>query len=107
MLNASLAVVAVGVWIFSYVLFFARDLRRWWRMRHTRRQHEAVARERAIRAYAAWVRNIPPPRSRAPIMPVPVPMPMPQTSLVPVRTIVPVHTGVVVPFPQRRRLTQP
>ena len=96
-LNASLAAAAVAIWTGSYGLFFARDLRRWWRGRHRRRQLEAAAREQAVRAYAAWVRNIPPPRSRVPIMP----MAMPTAAAAPARA--PANTAVVLPFPQGRR----
>lgn len=96
-LNVSLATTALAVWGGSYALFFARDLRRWWRNRHARRQRQAAMREQAIRAYAAWVRNIPPPRSRAPILPAPLPIPVPPAARAPRRS------AVVVPFPQGRR----
>lgn len=95
MLNSVLACLAVLTWGASYWLFWERDLRRWWKGRHQRRAQEAKAREQAVRDYAAWVRNIPPPRSRAPVMPVPMPPAPPQSA--------PARQGVVVPFPRGGR----
>jgi hypothetical protein len=93
MLNTVLAWTAAAVWSAAYGIFFARDLRRWWRNRGQRREQNAAERARAIAAYAAWARNIPPPPSRQPIMPPPPrrPAPIPQSR----------YGGNVVPFPRR------
>jgi hypothetical protein len=88
MLNFILAWVAVGLWVLSYGLYFARDLRRWWRLRPQRRAEAARERARRIEAYAAWVRDIPPPRSRVAVMPTPLPPP---------------RTAVIVAFPRGKR----
>lgn len=87
-LNVVLAAVAVILWGTSYGLYFARDIRRWWRLRPQRRAQQAAARAQRIAAYQAWTRNIPPPRSRKPVMPVPLPEP---------------HSAQIVPFPRARR----
>lgn len=90
MLNPILAGVAFVVWSASYVLFFRRDLRRWWLTRDIRRARAAWARAQRERAFADWVRNLPPPRPRPKVKPGPAP---------------PAHSGTIVPFPssQRRR----
>ena len=88
MLNSVLAAVTPVLWSTAYGLFFARDFRRWWKRRPERRVQAAAARARAIEAYAAWTRNIPPPRSRKSVMPTPLPDP---------------RTAVIVPFPRARR----
>jgi hypothetical protein len=109
MLNTILACLTVLTWGGSYWIYFQRDIRRWWRLRHVRRAQTQAERERALQAYAAWVRNIPPPRSRVPVMPVAVPMPVPMpvpVAMPPVRPAappVPVRRGVVVPFPRGGR----
>jgi hypothetical protein len=90
MLNTVLASVAALVWSIAYGWFFLTDLRRWWRARHRRRAQAAAERERARLAYAAWVRDIPPPRSRAPVMP-PAPLPA---------ALPPRRSGVIIPFPR-------
>jgi hypothetical protein len=88
MLNAILATVTLILWSSIYGLFFARDIRRWWRTRHQRRARAAMERAERIAAYAAWTRNIPPPRSRVPVMPVPLPEP---------------YSAQIVPFPRAKR----
>jgi hypothetical protein len=93
MLNAILASLTVAIWTTSYSLFFARDVRRWYRLRHHKRAAALTAREQALRVYAAWIRNIPPPRSRLPAMPTPLPDPVPAT---------PARTALVVQFPRNR-----
>jgi hypothetical protein len=95
MVNASLAVVAALVWGATYSWFFAREIRRWWRSRGRRRAEAEARRERAIAAYAEWVRDIPPPRPRRAILP---PVPVPTPAAAPAR-----HGGIVVPFPGARR----
>ncbi len=91
MLDTILAAVAAVVWIAAYGVYFSGDLRRWWRGRHRRRAAIAAQREEARRTYAAWVRNIPPPPSRAPILPAPpLVSPRPPNG----------SGGVVVPFPR-------
>jgi hypothetical protein len=88
MLNTILASVATLVWGVAYGWFFASDVRRWWRGRELRRARAAAEREQARRAYAAWVRDIPPPRPHAPIMPQLLTRPASG-----------VQSGVVIPFP--------
>ena len=92
MLNAVLASFAVALWCLSYGLYFGRDLYRWWRLRPSRRMAEAAARQQAVQAYADWVRNLPPARSRTPVMPQPV--------VVPVLPAAPARGAVIVPFPR-------
>ena len=92
MLDTILASVAAAVWSAAYGVYFAGDLRRWWRGRHQRRAIAATEREEARRAYARWARNIPPPPSRAPILP-PPPLTAPRPPAG--------QGGVVVPFPRR------
>ena len=94
-MNAALATLAAVLWSTAYVWFFGRELRRWWRGRHARRAQAEAARARARAVYAAWVRDIPPPRSRAAVLPPPAPPPP--------RRRVPAVTGrgAVVPFPRR------
>lgn len=102
MVNAALAFLTLVVWSLAYGLFFRRELVRWWKTRPARREFKAAQREQALRAYAAWVRNIPPPRPRAPSkrvnLPVtePPPRPRPQPS----------RNGNVVPFPRGGRAKQ-
>lgn len=91
MLNTILAAVAAVVWSAAYTLFFLTDLRRWWRGRHQRRAMADAEREQARRAYATWVRNIPPPPSRVAVLPPALPRPAPP----------PARGGVVIPFPRR------
>jgi len=91
MLNAVLATVAAILWLSSYAMFFAGDMLRWWRMRPYRHAMSEFERLQAVRAYAAWVRNIPPPPPRPARGPVVIPVP----EVPPVR-------GVVAPFPGRR-----
>ncbi|MDA8250562.1 MAG: hypothetical protein M0Z28_15505 [Rhodospirillales bacterium] len=93
MLNTVLASVAAVVWSAAYGWFFFTDVRRWWRGRHQRQVRAAAEREQARHAYAAWVRNIPPPPSRVPQLPPPPPPP-------PLAR--PATGGVVIPFPRRR-----
>jgi hypothetical protein len=91
-MNAALATLATVLWTVAYTWFFARELTRWWRGRGARRMRAEAAQAHARAAYAAWVRNIPPPRRREPILPPPA------------RTLappVPAGRGVVVPFPRR------
>jgi len=90
MLNSILATVTTILWTLTYGLFFRRDVRRWWKFRHLRRARIAEERKRAVEAYAVWVRNIPPPRprSRVPVMPVPLPDP---------------YSAQIVPFPRAKR----
>ncbi len=99
MLNFILACLAFLMWSASYVLFFQRDLRRWWATRHLRQARKAAERERALTAYAAWVRNIPPPRSRVPAAPMPLPMRRPDPPAKPA----PSRGGNVVAFPRGGR----
>ena len=87
-LNTVLALVTFFLWASTWVLFFRRDLRRWWKRRPQQRALAAAERARRIEAYAAWTRNIPPPRSRKPVMPVPLPEP---------------HTAQIVPVPRAKR----
>jgi hypothetical protein len=94
MLNTALGVTAALVWITAYTWFFAHELRRWWRGRPARRHRLMLEREQARAAYAAWVRNIPPPRDRRPIYP-PPPVPRAAPRLQP--------QGVVVSFPHHPR----
>lgn len=91
MLDSVLAIVAAVVWSAAYGWFFATDVRRWWRGRHARRARVAAAREQERLAYAAWVRNIPPPRPRTAELP-PPPPPRPAAP--------PPRGGVVIPFPR-------
>ncbi len=83
MLNTVLACLAVLTWGGSYCLYFQRDLRRWWVLRHVRRARSQAERDRARQVYAAWVRNIPPPRSRVPVLPVTIPVVQPSAPLPP------------------------
>lgn len=93
MLNTVLAWTAAAVWSAAYGIFFARDVRQWWRTRGQRRAHKQAERARAVAAYAAWVRNIPPPPSRKPVMPPPAPPRRPAPAGR--------YSGNVVPFPRR------
>jgi hypothetical protein len=93
MLNAVLAIIALFLWMGSYGLFFARDIRRWARERPYRRMLSEMERLEAVRAYAAWVRNIPPGPAR----------PRPGKSIVAVPVVPPVR-GTVRPYPGRRLL---
>jgi hypothetical protein len=90
MLNAILAILTAALWLSSYGLFFAPDVIRWWRMRPYYRAQSEFERLEAVRAYADWVRNMPPPppRKTRPAAIVPVPE-------------LPPRRGVVVPFPGR------
>jgi hypothetical protein len=92
-MNAALATLATALWTVAYTWFFARELVRWWRGRGARRMRAEAARAHARAAYAAWVRNIPPPRGRAPIPPAPEPPPAPAVPAA--------GSAVVVPFPRR------
>ncbi len=70
---------------------FLGDAVRWWRFRpyeDARSERERLA---AVRAYAAWVRDMPPPPVRA----------TPPAAIVPVAENPPIR-GVVTPFPGRR-----
>ena len=98
MLDTVLAIAAGIVWGTAYGWFFATDVRRWWRARGSRRAQATAEREQAKRAYAAWVRNIPPPRSRAAQFP-PPPPPAPPRPPLP-------QGGTVIPFPRRARGTR-
>ena len=91
MLDTVLASLAIATWSAAYGWFFATDFRRWWRGRHVRRARAAFEREQARLAYAAWVRNIPPPRSRVPVFPPPRPMPPPPPSR---------PSAAIIPFPR-------
>ena len=93
-MNALLACIAAVVWSASYAIFFQNELVRWWRLRHVRRAQTEAERARAIADYAAWVRNIPPPRSRVPVLPDPAP---------PIAKPQPQRGGEVVPFPRGGR----
>ena len=100
MLNAFLAALALVVWSSSYGLFFQRDLRRWWLGRHERRARQAAERERAVEAYASWIRNFPPPPVAQPYTPpayaaMPDPPPPPPPKAAPGGR----KGGEVVPFP--------
>ena len=95
MLDTVLAIVAGIVWSTAYGWFFAIDIRRWWHGRHRRRALAAAEHEQARLAYAAWVRNIPPPPSRQPELP-PVPAARPVAP--------PIADGVVIPFPRAAAL---
>jgi hypothetical protein len=97
MLDTVLAIAAGIIWGTAYGWFFATDVRRWWRGRHRRRALAAEAHEQEKRAYAAWVRDIPPPRSRAAQFPPPPPAP-PRQPLP--------QGGTVIPFPRRARGTR-
>ena len=99
MLNSILATCAVLIWTSSYLLYFQRDLRRWWALRPQRRAEERAARQRAVQAYAAWVRDLPPPRSRRAILPEPVPVHS--------APAMPRRTAVVVAFPEPGRSVRP
>ena len=92
MLNTVLAWTAATVWGTAYGLFFFHDVRRWWRGRALRRARWELERERATRAYAEWVRNIPPPPSRVPHFPPPPPVALPAPQR---------PGGEVIPFPRR------
>ncbi len=94
MLNAVVAIGAAVLWAGSYVLFFLRDLRTWWRLRAYRAEMSEVERLDAVRTYTAWVRNMPPAPSRrratgGTVVPTPV---------------VPPVRGTVFPYPGRRLL---
>ncbi len=95
MQNAVLATVAALLWLLSYglfqALFCAGDLRRWWGQRAYRRPMSEIERLAEARAYAAWVRDMPPAPHRAAVAPPVVPMPE-----------VPPIRGIVLPFPGRR-----
>lgn len=93
MLNSVLASLAVMTWGASYVIYFQRDVRRWWKHRHRRRALADFERQRARAAYAAWASNIPPPRSRVAILPDPLPDP----------PAAPARSAVILPFPRERR----
>jgi hypothetical protein len=95
MLNAVLATIAMLLWLGSYGLFFARDLRRWARERPYRRLVNEMERLEAVRAYAAWVRNMPP----APVRP----RSASGASVVPTPVLPPVR-GAVRAYPGRRLL---
>jgi hypothetical protein len=96
MLDTALAIAAAVVWATAYALYFLPDLRHWWRGRHHRRALAAAERERARNAYLAWVRDMPPPPSRVPVLP-PSPARLPPP---------PRRDGVVVPFPRRTARTR-
>ena len=91
MLNTVLATAAAVVWGIAYGWFFFTDVRRWWKGRNQRRALAAYEREMARRAYAEWVRAIPPPPTRRAQLPPPSPAP----------GLPPPKGGVVVPFPRR------
>jgi hypothetical protein len=93
-MNAALATLAAVLWTAAYTWFFGRELSRWWHGRGARRAQAEAARARARAVYAAWVRDIPPPRPRAAVFP-----PPPPPSRQPVPTVA--AGGVVVPFPRR------
>ena len=93
MLNAVLGVFASILWIGSYGLFFFRDLLEWWRYRPYRQAMSEMERLEAVRHYAAWVRSMSPPPSRAQVEP----------AMVPVRVTPPIG-GSPVPFPGRRMI---
>ena len=97
MLNTVLAWTAVAVWSTAYGMFFARDVLRWWRTRDQRRAQKAAERVRAVAAYAAWVRNIPPPPSRQPVMPL---------ARRPALVVSGRSASNVVPFPRRTTLAR-
>jgi hypothetical protein len=67
------------------------DAVRWWRLRPFDAARSEAERLRAVRAYAAWVRDMPPPPHR----------PNPPPTMVPVAENPPIR-GVVRPFPGRR-----
>ena len=98
MLDTALAIAAAAIWAAAYALYFLPDLARWWRGRPRRRARAAAEREQARTTYAAWVRNIPPPPSRVPILP---PSPSPARLPPPAR-----RSGVVIPFPRRATRTR-
>lgn len=89
-LNSILAVLTFCLWASTWLIFFRRDIRRWWKQRPAQRAKAAAERQQRIEAYAAWTRNIPPPRprSRVPVMPVPLPEP---------------YSAQIVPFPRAKR----
>jgi hypothetical protein len=92
MLVAGLATVAIAVvlWLFGHGMLLLTDLVRWWLLRPYLRARSEFERLEAMRAYTAWVRDMPPapPRKRA--GPVMVP-----TAVIPV-------IGGHAPFPGRR-----
>ena len=94
MLNAVFAIGAGLLWVGSYVLFFVRDLGTWWRLGAYRSATSELERLEAVRAYTAWVRNMPPaPARRRGAGPSVVPTP-----------VVPPVRGTVFPYPGRRLL---
>jgi hypothetical protein len=93
MLDAVLAIVAFTLWVSPYVLYFAHDVYVWWRLRPYRRAMTEYERLQAVRSYATWVRNMPPPPPRGPRGPLTVPTP-----------VRPPVQGAVRPYPGRRFL---
>jgi len=91
MLNSIIATIAALLWLSAYTLFFIGDVARWWALRHHRQAMSEIERLRAVRAYATWVRNMPPAPPRPGRGPVLVALP----ERPPVR-------GTIVPFPGRR-----
>lgn len=77
--------------MFDAILGFFGDAVRWWRLRPYDGARSDAERLRAVRAYAAWVRDMPPPPPRA----------SPPPTLVPVAENPPIR-GVIKPFPGRR-----
>lgn len=93
MVNAVLAGFALLTWGLAYGIFFARDLRRWWRARPARRAQAAAERQNAVKAYAVWVSNIPPARPRRTVIPPYAQFPPPPPLM---------RGGKIVPFPRSR-----
>jgi len=77
--------------MFHAIFGFLGDAVRWWRVRRYDGARSEVERLAAVRAYAAWVRDMPPPPPRA----------NPAPALVPVAENPPIR-GVIRPFPGRR-----
>ncbi len=75
MLNSIIATIAALLWLSAYTLFFIGDVARWWALRDHRQAMSEIERLRAVRAYAAWVHNIPPAPPRPDRAPVLVPVP--------------------------------
>jgi hypothetical protein len=93
MLIAGLAVVAIAavLWAGVRALALLGNVLRWWVLRSYQHALSEMERLEAVRAYNAWVRDMPP----APLRPRPGPAVKPTPVVPPVR-------GVVAPYPGRR-----
>jgi hypothetical protein len=93
MLIAVLAILAIAValWAGWRAVALLGGLMRWWVVRSYQHAESEIEGPEAVRAYAAWVRNMPPPPPRPRAGPA-----------IKVPPVVPPVRGVVAPYPGRR-----